>query len=96
MIIEWLPDAELDLDEIFEFIARDDLDAAYSQIETIHEQVGKMAAKVSRKGISGRIPGTMELVILETPYIAVYRTVPCRYQILRVLHSSRKWPKSLG
>jgi len=94
LIIEWLPDAEMDLDEIYEFIAEDDPDAADSQIRKIHRQVGGLAKKVSRKGIIGRVNGTMELVILKTPFIAVYRTIPGKYQILRILHSSMNWPNS--
>lgn len=94
MIVEWLPDADMDLDEIYEFIVEDDPDAADRQIRRIHGQVGNLAKKVSRKGRIGRVPGTMELVILKTPFIAVYRTVPGKYQILRILHSSQKWPNS--
>jgi toxin ParE1/3/4 len=94
LIIEWLPDAEVDLDEIFDFLAEDDPDAAGSQIRRIHGQVGKLTKKVSRKGIIGRVGGTMELIILRTPYIAVYRLVPGKCQILRILHSSRQWPNS--
>ncbi|HBA89832.1 MAG TPA: type II toxin-antitoxin system mRNA interferase toxin, RelE/StbE family [Geobacter sp.] len=94
MIIEWLPDADLDLDEIYEFIAEDDPDAADRQIGRILGQVGKLTEKVSRKGRIGRVPETMELVITKTPFIVVYRTVPGKNQILRVLHCSQKWPKS--
>jgi len=52
LIIEWLPDAEMDLEEIYDFIAEDDPDAADSQIRRIHGQVGNLTKKVSRKGIN--------------------------------------------
>jgi toxin ParE1/3/4 len=94
LIVEWLPDAVLDLDEIFEFIAQDNPDAAYHQIKMIHEQVGKLKEKLGRKGRKGRVPGTMELVIIGTPFVVPYRMMPGKYQILRVLHSSREWPNS--
>ena len=45
--------------------------------------------EVSRKGKMGRIQGTMELLILGTKYIAVYRETEEEYRILRVLHSSQ-------
>jgi addiction module toxin, RelE/StbE family len=94
LIIEWLPDAELDLDEIYDFISEDNPDAADRQIARILGQVEKLPEKVSRKGRIGRVPETMELVITRTPFIVVYRAQPGRIQILRVMHSSLKWPNS--
>jgi toxin ParE1/3/4 len=41
------------------------------------------------------VPGTRELVIANTAYIVPYRVSGKRLQILRVYHSSRKWPESL-
>jgi toxin ParE1/3/4 len=44
-------------------------------------------------GRAGRVHGTRELVIADTPFILPYRVVENTVQILRVLHGARKWPK---
>jgi len=44
-------------------------------------------------GRPGRVHGTRELVITDTPFILPYRVVRNTVQILRVLHGARKWPE---
>jgi toxin ParE1/3/4 len=46
-------------------------------------------------GRPGRVEGTRELVVSRTRYIVPYRIVGDRVEILRVMHSSRKWPPRL-
>jgi len=43
-------------------------------------------------GRPGRVPGTRELVITDTPYILPYLIQPDRIEILRVYHGARRWP----
>jgi toxin ParE1/3/4 len=45
-------------------------------------------------GRAGRKKGTRELVISRTPFIVVFRVKSraARIEILRVLHSSRRYP----
>lgn len=45
-------------------------------------------------GRPGRIPGTRELVIADTPLVAIYRVDEKRedVQILRILHARQKYP----
>ncbi|HER27577.1 MAG TPA: type II toxin-antitoxin system RelE/ParE family toxin [Rhodospirillales bacterium] len=45
-------------------------------------------------GRPGRLSGTRELVINGTPYIVLYRVRLEQIEILRVMHSSRKWPEN--
>ncbi len=40
----------------------------------------------------GRAPGTRELVVPGTPFIAVYRIAHGRVEILRLLHGAQMWP----
>ena len=47
-------------------------------------------------GRPGRIAGTRELVIAETPYIIPYRVVDDDVQILAVIHGARRWPDKLA
>jgi toxin ParE1/3/4 len=43
-------------------------------------------------GRPGRVPGTRELVIPNTPFIVPYRVVGNTIQVLRILHGARPWP----
>ena len=42
-------------------------------------------------GRPGRVNGTRELMIADTPYIVPYRVVGNQVEILRVFHTSRRW-----
>ena len=44
-------------------------------------------------GRSGRVRGTLELVIPGPPYIVPYRVKGKEVQILSVFHAARKWPE---
>jgi toxin ParE1/3/4 len=46
-------------------------------------------------GRPGRVPGTRELVIPNTPFIVPYRLVGKTVQILRIFHGNRRWPETL-
>lgn len=46
-------------------------------------------------GRPGRIPGTRELVILNTPYLIPYRVRRDRLELIAVLHGHQKWPTKL-
>jgi len=86
--IVWEPEAEADLDSILEYIAQDNAEAAICVTNEIYQQITMMAAQISRRGKKGRVPGTMELVILRTPYIAVYVKKGSLLRIIKVLHGS--------
>ncbi len=54
-----------------------------------------MLAQHPLMGREGRLAGTRELVIVGSPFIAVYRVKKTRIEILRVLHGARRWPREL-
>ena len=88
MQIVWEQEAEDDLMGILEYLSKNSIGAAVSQTNEIRNQILKMSADVSRRGKMGRIKDTMELVILKTPYIAVYIDEKHLLRILRILHGS--------
>jgi toxin ParE1/3/4 len=45
-------------------------------------------------GRAGRVTGTRELVIPNTPFIVPYRGKGEMVIILRVFHAARRWPES--
>jgi toxin ParE1/3/4 len=44
-------------------------------------------------GRPGRVMGTRELVIPDTPYIVVYRVKRDRLELIAVLHGHQRWPR---
>jgi addiction module RelE/StbE family toxin len=78
-------DAEID------FIARDNPDAADRVLSRIEEAVAHLA-EYPAMGRAGRVPGTRELVIPDTPYVVPYRVREKTVEILRVFHAARRWP----
>ncbi|HEV2495548.1 MAG TPA: type II toxin-antitoxin system RelE/ParE family toxin [Terriglobia bacterium] len=95
--IRWLKRALASLDAEAAFIARDHPAAAASVVEAIATRVELPAqyAPWAAPGRSGRVEGTRELLVPDTPYLARYRGRGHAVEILRVFHGARKWPKKL-
>jgi toxin ParE1/3/4 len=92
--IQWTEAAEGDLDTIERYIARDKPTAAVRQVLRIVKAVEQILPKAPFLGRPGRVPGTREMVVTGTPYIVAYRVKHNSLQILRVIHSARKWPEA--
>ncbi|MBW6485133.1 MAG: type II toxin-antitoxin system RelE/ParE family toxin [Syntrophobacterales bacterium] len=92
MILEWLPTAQRDFDDLVDYIAADQPLAAIEQGDKIETQVSLLIDK-PRMGRPGRVKGTRELVVVRSPFIVVYRIKGKTIQILRVLHGAQQWPR---
>ncbi len=92
MNVVFSPQAREDLREIFLYIAEDSPATARLVLSRIKERVKELKDN-PHIGRPGRVPGTRELVILKTPYLAPYQVVENVIQILRVYHGSRQWPE---
>ena len=95
MKVRWTRPARDDLIRIQDYIAQDNPRAAYRVVETIRERTGKLAEH-PRSGRAGRVEGTRELVITDTPYLVAYRIQGEWIDVLAVLHGSRRWPESFN
>lgn len=93
MQVRWLKRALNNLKEEAEYIAQDDPQSAARVVLRIEETVELLAGHPSL-GRVGRVPGTRELVIPGTPYLAPYRVHGKSIDILRVFHASRRWPSA--
>lgn len=89
MKIRWLTTALENLEEIADYIAKDNVDAAYRTITRIRNASMNLSAQ-PEMGRKGRLAGTRELIISGTPYIIIYRIANDRVEILRVFHSKQK------
>lgn len=92
MRLKWFSEAIDDLIALREFIAQDNPAAAAEVALRILNSVDMLADQPGI-GRPGRVEGTKELVIHGTPFIIPYRVKKGELQLLRVLHSSRKWPE---
>lgn len=91
MRVRWLRAAVDNLDKEAEYIAQDNPAAAARLVGAIRELV-KYLATHPAIGRPGRVPGTRELVVPNTPYIIPYRVRGNVVEILRIFHGRRKWP----
>ena len=89
--VVWTNRARRNLNDIGEYIAQDDPAAAQRTIRRIVEQVAALPF-YPRIGREGRVENTRELVIVDTPYIAVYR-IKERIEILLIRHAAQRWPE---
>lgn len=82
-----------DLSDIAEYISQDNPEAAQNIVRRLWTAV-KSLAEQPEMGRPGRVYGTRELVVSNTPFVVPYRVVGSDIEILRVLHGARDWPKS--
>ena len=91
MRIRWLRAALANLDAEAEYIARDNPAAAARIVQPIISAVDCLK-QYPAMGRPGRITGTRELVVSDTPYIIPYRVRENEVEIVRVFHAARRWP----
>jgi toxin ParE1/3/4 len=94
MNIVWSPEAIQDLISLRAYIAEESPAGARRIVARILHDVEHLLPDNPQMGRPGRVPGTRELVIPQTPYIVPYRVQRSTLQILRVFHGARRWPDS--
>ncbi|MDX1724037.1 MAG: type II toxin-antitoxin system RelE/ParE family toxin [Pseudomonas sp.] len=88
MQIKWLRTALRNLDEEIAFIAAEDPQAARRTASRILAAIALLETQPDL-GRPGRVPGTRELVVLDSRYLIPYRVNRQIIEILRVFHTSR-------
>ena len=94
MRVRWTRGAEKNLDEIESYVAQDKPGAAVETVLLVIDTVCLLADNPAM-GRPGRVEGTRELIISDTPFIVPYRVRNNVVEVLRVFHHSRKWPDKL-
>ena len=92
-MIEWTEQATRQLDQAHDYVA-------LSNSEEVADRITmRIVTSVQRldtfpvSGRSGRVPGTRELVISNTPFIAAYAIDHARIVILALYHGAQRWPE---
>jgi len=89
--IRWTEGADCNLDQVGEYIAQDNPSATVATVNKIIE-AAQMLTDYPAIGKRGRERGTRELVVAGLPYIVIYAVQRDELVILRVLHTSMKYP----
>ena len=92
--LEYAPRHFRRLEDVYDWIARDNPTAARRTVARIRAAVERLATTPGL-GRPGRVAGTRELIITGTPYIVAYRATDEAVQVITVLHGARKWPEYL-
>jgi addiction module RelE/StbE family toxin len=93
-MIQWTDGATKDLDHAYDYIAQNNSEAVAERVRyRIVEAVQQLDA-FPMSGRTGRVTETRELVIPETPFIAVYTINVERILILAVYHGAQRWPET--
>jgi len=93
MTLIWSPEAQQDLRDIRAFISRDNPGSEKKIVARIVTLVNEQLPANPEIGRTGRVSGTRELVIANTPFIVPYRIRGEHIDILRVYHAARMWPE---
>ncbi len=92
MQVKWLRLALQNLEQEAAYIAKDNPKAAAEFVNHMLISV-HILVEQPNAGRSGRVPKTRELVIVRYPYIVPYLVKRDAVVLLRVFHTSRKWPE---
>lgn len=94
MQLVWDDQAWTDLDEIWNYIAKDNVVAAQRVFQRLHSAVSLLSGN-PLLGRMGRVAGTRGFVYSDLPYIAVYavREAQDIVVILRIIHTAQRYPR---
>lgn len=92
--LKWTKRALQQLENAQDYIAQDNPTAANEVAARIAEAVYLLLTQ-PKMGRKGRVAGTFEWIVKQTPYLIVYVIENDTLQILRVIHSKQNWPYSL-
>ena len=91
--IEWSAGAQRNLDQIEQFIARDNPVAAINTVLRIVDRVENELVLFPSSGRPGRVDGTRELVFTDLPYIVVYTVRQSSVFVIRIFHTSQDFQR---
>jgi toxin ParE1/3/4 len=92
-VIEWTGAANSQLNQAHDYIASANGEEIAARImEQIISTVQRLES-FPMLGRQGRVAGTSELVIANTPFIATYTLAKDRIVILALYHGAQRWPE---
>jgi toxin ParE1/3/4 len=92
MQINWLRKALRNLEQAYNYTCSQQTPEVANNLVLRIQSAAEQLSNYPMMGRPGRIQGTRELVITQSPYIVVYRVKTNSVEILRVFHGSRQYP----
>ena len=93
-MIEWTEQATRQLDRAHDYIALSNSEEVADRITLKIVNSVQQLAVFPMSGRAGRVPGTRELVIANTPFLVAYAIDKARIVILAVYHGAHRWPEA--
>ena len=94
-MIEWTHQAIRQLDQARDYIALSNSDEVADRITVRIVASVQQLATFPMSGRPGRVPGTREMVVSNTPFIVAYAVAKTRVVILALYHGAQRWPDEL-
>ncbi len=92
-MIAWTEQATRQLDHAHDYIALSNSEEVATRIMMRIVTSVQRLGTFPMSGRSGRIPGTRELVISNTPFVVAYAIDHDRIVVLAVYHGAQQWPE---
>jgi len=93
-MIEWTEQAIRQLDQAHDYIALSNSEEVATRITMQIVSCAQQLGAFPMSGRAGRVPGTRELVISNTPFIAAYAIEKVHIVILAIYHCAQQWLES--
>jgi toxin ParE1/3/4 len=94
MKVVWSPRAVRHLVALRKYIEQDSEQNAALVAQRILKSVELLQTQPNM-GRPGRLPGTRELVVPDTPYVIPYRVRHEQLELIAVFHGRQRWPEKL-
>ncbi len=92
-MIEWTEQASGQLEQAHDYIALSNSESVAARVTLQILSTVERLSSLPMSGRPGRVHGTRELVVPQTPFIAVYAIEKGRVVILALYHGAQKWPE---
>jgi toxin ParE1/3/4 len=92
MQVKWLRRVLRNLEQARNYVFQDNPTAAQELILKIQNAANQLQ-NYPFMGKNGRVEGTRELIISNSPYILIYRVKEESVEVLRILHTSKRYPE---
>ena len=92
MNVRWTVPAAEQLDQAYDYIAESNPGAAEELAQHVIDTT-EMLGKHPGAGRGGRVAGTREFSVPDTPFVVAYAVSDETVLILAVYHGARKWPE---
>jgi len=94
-MIEWTEQATRQLDQARDYITLSNHERVATDVIMHIVASVQQLATFPMSGRAGRVSGTRELVISNTPFVAAYCIENDRIVILAIYHGAQQWPEAL-